>query len=558
MERVILRHLTGSRANQVEEFPLDRVGELTIGRDASADVKYDPNRDDLVGRQHAKLVRDPGDRYTFTLVDLNSRNGTYLNKQRISGSVKISPGDVIQFGPGGPELSFSIDPLPPHLAPPTRVAGAAAAPETRLADGASAPRPAGAVGKATVERMVSEAKKESRKGTLAVAGVIVALVVIGGAFLAYRFTSERRQLASELGETKKQMEEAQKAAPLTPADIARLYTGSTVFIEVGWKLIHTATGGQVYHEYIVETDDAGRPVKDKAGDIVAIPVYVRLPDGKIEPSLSLEQGRFQQNQPIGGRHTGSGFAVTSDGYILTNRHVAATWETSYVGFPEGGGLLVDLASRKTMKLNDAPRDWVPASARVLGRRPLTGKNVEGRHDYMDVTFAKNKLRIPAKLVRVSDRHDASMIKVDVPQPVTKVQLFDNPSVVTGAPVTIMGYPAISPDVTVVSRSQDPFNREAQERTVPDPTVTPSTIGRVLRGEVAPSGGKEYDYYSEFGDSYQLTANATGGGNSGGPVFDDHGRVIAIFYASRTGDTKITFAVPIKYGIELMQIGPVIK
>ena len=35
------------------------------------------------------------------------------------------------------------------------------------------------------------------------------------------------------------------------------------------------------------------------------------------------------------------------------------------------------------------------------------------------------------------------------------------------------------------------------------------------------------------------------------VFDNNGRVIGIFTSSMTTDVKITFAVPIRYGIELM-------
>jgi S1-C subfamily serine protease len=51
--------------------------------------------------------------------------------------------------------------------------------------------------------------------------------------------------------------------------------------------------------------------------------------------------------------------------------------------------------------------------------------------------------------------------------------------------------------------------------------------------------------------YQLTVNSTGAGNSGGPVFDDRGRVIGIFTSSNSLDVKVTFAVPIRYGMELM-------
>jgi S1-C subfamily serine protease len=202
---------------------------------------------------------------------------------------------------------------------------------------------------------------------------------------------------------------------------------------------------------------------------------------------------------------------------------------------------------------------VPANTRLVGGRPLEGKVVEGRLDYLDVTFAKTRLRTPAKLARVSDRHDVAMIKVDLPTPIKKVALYDNyQSVAPGQAVTVMGYPGISPLVAVVARSQDAFNPDAQARTVPDPTVTPGAIGRVLRGEETPTGGREYDYYSRFGDTYQITVNP-GSGNSGGPVFDERGRVIGIYTAWRAAPgAVIAFATPIRYGLELMQIGTVIK
>jgi S1-C subfamily serine protease len=59
----------------------------------------------------------------------------------------------------------------------------------------------------------------------------------------------------------------------------------------------------------------------------------------------------------------------------------------------------------------------------------------------------------------------------------------------------------------------------------------------------------------MGDYYQLTINSTGPGNSGGPMYDDQGRVIGIYSA---GSAKMSYAVPIKYAIELMGRQEVIK
>ena len=59
----------------------------------------------------------------------------------------------------------------------------------------------------------------------------------------------------------------------------------------------------------------------------------------------------------------------------------------------------------------------------------------------------------------------------------------------------------------------------------------------------------------MGDVYQLTVNTTGSGNSGGPVFNDKGQVIGLltYGKSDQSGTQISFAVPIKYGRELMDI-----
>jgi S1-C subfamily serine protease len=58
--------------------------------------------------------------------------------------------------------------------------------------------------------------------------------------------------------------------------------------------------------------------------------------------------------------------------------------------------------------------------------------------------------------------------------------------------------------------------------------------------------------------YQVSTLATGHGNSGGPTFDDHGRVVGIFVQGKTGaGASVTYALPIKYGLELMGLSKVI-
>jgi S1-C subfamily serine protease len=188
---------------------------------------------------------------------------------------------------------------------------------------------------------------------------------------------------------------------------------------------------------------------------------------------------------------------------------------------------------------------------------LKGKFVEGRNDYLDATFAQNRIRIPSKLARVSDRIDVAMVKLDLPRPLRKVELNDNyDTIKPGDAAIVMGYPAISPDVVALTRSKDTFNPDLAAKVIPDPTVSVGNVGRVIRGQE----GSSESVVSTIGEVYQLTINSTGGGNSGGPVFDDQGRVIAIYTSGRSAlrDATISFAVPIRYGMELMGPDKVMK
>jgi len=64
---------------------------FTIGRDANSDFKP-PSR--LVSRKHAELRED---KHGWTLIDLGSANGTYINKAKIQES-PLTNGDLVGFG----------------------------------------------------------------------------------------------------------------------------------------------------------------------------------------------------------------------------------------------------------------------------------------------------------------------------------------------------------------------------------------------------------------------------------------------------------------------------
>ena len=110
--RLRLTFRAGSRMGE----SIDLAGAVVrIGRAEGNAVRTPSDR--MVSAEHAKIVRlEDG----YVLIDLESRNGTYLNGRRVDRS-PLRHGDVVGLGPGGPELRLEV------LAPP---AAADASPAT--------------------------------------------------------------------------------------------------------------------------------------------------------------------------------------------------------------------------------------------------------------------------------------------------------------------------------------------------------------------------------------------------------------------------------------------
>ncbi len=109
--KIIIKHISGSKSGQIENFSLGKYQGITFGRESSSNVSYDPYKDTRVARQQAKIIVD-NTSLGFYIVDNDSRNGTYVNNKKIKNSAKIKPEDVIKFGYKGPEFIFDLDPRP--------------------------------------------------------------------------------------------------------------------------------------------------------------------------------------------------------------------------------------------------------------------------------------------------------------------------------------------------------------------------------------------------------------------------------------------------------------
>jgi diguanylate cyclase (GGDEF)-like protein len=89
--RACLTVLTGRSSGKL--FKVTK-GALTIGRSPSAELRLE---DDGISRNHARIRADTGRAF---IEDMQSRNGTFVNGERITITVELRDGDKIQVGRG--------------------------------------------------------------------------------------------------------------------------------------------------------------------------------------------------------------------------------------------------------------------------------------------------------------------------------------------------------------------------------------------------------------------------------------------------------------------------
>lgn len=171
---------SGALAGKTFEFTREAV---SVGRGESNNLRLDAFQDQAASTHHCEILWKNG---AYAVRDKESRNGTYINGQKIGAEAPLPSGAVLRLGEKGPEFLVTY--------------GQAVAPEPRPAGGA----PAGAkqgIGLMTLEGKLNEAKREVRREhrsrMLVFAGLLGMFLMVCGIVVAVKWDEIKARLSRQ-------------------------------------------------------------------------------------------------------------------------------------------------------------------------------------------------------------------------------------------------------------------------------------------------------------------------------------------------------------------------
>lgn len=218
-------------------------------------------------------------------------------------------------------------------------------------------------------------------------------------------------------------------------------------------------------------------------------------------------------RPITYDYTGTGFLVSKDGKVITNRHVAEPW-------------------------------W------RKGRVGATDMGFTPRFVDFRAFFPCVMRSFPLEVERISETEDLALVRFDPGGEELPVMELDREGVVgTGEPVVVIGYPAgISGILARIDK--EVVDELVYKRGLGFIEMALELSNRALIEPLATQG--HVTGITE--DRIVFDAQTTIGG-SGGPVFNHKGRVVGITYGIFTGFAGSNFALPAKGAVALLEAQP---
>ena len=493
---------------------------IRLGRGRECEVQPVDTSDTIVSRVHAELTVGPSG--GLVLRDAGSKNGTFLNGERISKSMPVRLGDKIMLGQGGPVLLVEGMGTAPQKAVPRAQAGAGGGLGQKTVIGligealakAKEERRKGGRGSTAFMKAVAEGRKFRWLTTLL---ILLVLVLGGGVYGVYWLLSRQAAHTEQALHTAEDSARAESerlrrdladaraaAAPAAQVDLLRTQLEAaesrTAALQAALDRAQQALGQQLATGE-ARREEAQRDLQRMREQLAA--AERRAPSQALIDSLrhavaaaesqtaSLDAkmrairatdfaGLAQQNQgavglitvALGGdRYDGTGFVISPDGYMLTNWHVVAD-------------------------------------------------SVHSEPDTVWVTMADQSLGRYAEVVATSRERDVALIKIRGYQGsyLTAID-WSGTKARQGEPAALIGYPAGSG-----------FARD--RASVVRTSMTAGILSRVTP------------------DLIQFDGMTTGG-SSGSPVFNADGDVISVHRAGLRQGPGFALSVPVRYAIPLM-------
>ncbi len=474
----------GSLSGTVKELKKEKI---TFGRGSDNDVRFDARQDLDASKNHAEITLENGE---YWITDLNSTNGTYVNGKKVE-RMKLSSGDSIEFGKGGPKTSVDV-----------LLAGAGdTAPKTRVAKAVDAG--GSGVGSQTVAMMIQDALDKAK-------------------------SSDRGAIGGTAVFIKESVNNAIKKSSRTFKAVT-----SVVIIALIGAIVFLAVKGQdVKKEYDQKLDQASQQVQQSQQQVQNLQSQMATEKDKfstiineyhdsvcfIYSETSIYDARGNTANVVQG--FGTGFFVRDDGYIITNKHIVEPWK-----FDPDQAYIVALAKANNLKVETFTCVWINGVRfRAAGKFSFEQSyntrdgNLElftTAEDRMTQAFRKPNWRPGIEVeVHKKDNNDIAILKA-IGGPFKSVKIYRGTKPYkTTDPVVVYGFPlGVSP--------QELANTNAS-----------AAFGRIRKIE----------------NTIQLDVPVLPG-NSGGPVFTDEGYVIGVM--TRRFAESLNEAITIDHAIRLV-------
>jgi S1-C subfamily serine protease/pSer/pThr/pTyr-binding forkhead associated (FHA) protein len=480
----------------------------------------------IVSRVHAELTVGPSG--GLVLRDAESKNGTYLNGERITRAMPVRLGDKIMLGQGGPVLlveGMGTAPLKAVPRPPAAGAGGLGQHTVigligqALAKARDEKRKGGRGTTAFMKAVAEEVGKDAgRKMRWLASLVLVLVLLLGGAVYGVYWLLSRQaehteqalrsaedSARAESERLRRELAEARAAAaPAAQVDLLRSQLEAaqarTTQLQAALDRAQHALGEQLA---VGESrrEEAQRDLQRMREQlaaaerrapsqglldslrraVAAAETQTATLDAKMRAIRATDfAGMAQQNQGAvglitvsfgGSYYDGTGFIISPEGYMLTNWHVVAD-------------------------------------------------STHAEPDTIWVTMADQPLARFADVVATSNERDVALIKIRSYQGPSLTGIdWKGTKARQGEPAALIGYPAGSG-----------FARD--RGSVVRTSMTAGILSRVTA------------------DLIQFDGMTTGG-SSGSPVFNADGEVISVHRAGLRQGPGFALSVPVKYAIPLM-------